>query len=32
MYPDVLPAFQKWKSSGLDIFIYSSGSVQVFAC
>jgi enolase-phosphatase E1 len=27
LFPDVLPALQKWKRSGIDIRIYSSGSV-----
>lgn len=27
VYPDVPPAFEHWKNLGLDIFIYSSGSV-----
>ena len=28
VYPDVLPAFQRWKQQGIRIGIYSSGSVQ----
>ena len=28
IYPDVLPAFKKWKNEGLKIGIYSSGSVK----
>lgn len=27
LYPDVLPALEKWKSQGLDLYVYSSGSV-----
>jgi len=27
LYPDVLPSFEKWKSQGLDLYVYSSGSV-----
>ena len=27
LYPDVLPALEKWKSQGIDLYIYSSGSV-----
>ncbi|MCU0715192.1 MAG: acireductone synthase [Pirellula sp.] len=27
LFPDVLPAFRKWKAEGLDLSIYSSGSV-----
>lgn len=27
VYPDVVPAFERWRSRGLDIYIYSSGSV-----
>ena len=27
VYPDVAPAFKRWRSRGLDIHIYSSGSV-----
>jgi enolase-phosphatase E1 len=27
VYPDVVPAFERWRASGIDIFIYSSGSV-----
>ena len=27
LFPDVLPAFTRWKASGVDIAIYSSGSV-----
>jgi enolase-phosphatase E1 len=28
VYPDVLPALERWHRSGVDIAIYSSGSVQ----
>jgi enolase-phosphatase E1 len=28
MFPDVPPAFARWKASGIDVAIYSSGSVQ----
>ena len=28
MYPDVVPAFEAWRSTGTPIFIYSSGSRQ----
>lgn len=28
IYPDVAPAFQNWKSRGISLGIYSSGSVQ----
>jgi len=28
IYEDVPPAFQRWKNSGKDIYIYSSGSVE----
>jgi enolase-phosphatase E1 len=28
LYPDVLPSFEKWKNSGIDLYIYSSGSIQ----
>ncbi|ODN02706.1 Enolase-phosphatase E1 [Orchesella cincta] len=28
VYEDVPPAFQRWKESGKDIYIYSSGSVE----
>ena len=28
LYDDVLPAWRKWKSSGIDLGIYSSGSVE----
>jgi enolase-phosphatase E1 len=27
VYPDVAPAFERWRAHGLDIYIYSSGSV-----
>lgn len=27
VYPDVVPAFERWCARGLDIYIYSSGSV-----
>ena len=27
VYPDVAPAFERWRRRGLDIYIYSSGSV-----
>jgi enolase-phosphatase E1 len=27
VYPDVAPAFERWRARGLDIYIYSSGSV-----
>ncbi len=27
LYPDVLPALEKWKSQGIDLYVYSSGSV-----
>lgn len=27
LFPDVLPAFRKWKADGLELSIYSSGSV-----
>ena len=27
LYPDVLPAFRQWKSQGIDLYVYSSGSV-----
>jgi enolase-phosphatase E1 len=27
VYPDVAPAFDRWRARGLDIYIYSSGSV-----
>lgn len=27
LFPDVLPAFRKWKAEGLELSIYSSGSV-----
>ncbi|KGT86640.1 haloacid dehalogenase [Erwinia typographi] len=27
LYPDVLPAFDRWKQQGIDLYIYSSGSV-----
>jgi enolase-phosphatase E1 len=28
VYPDVLPAFERWRNEGIDIAIFSSGSVQ----
>jgi enolase-phosphatase E1 len=28
VYPDVLPALQRWQEQGLDIAIFSSGSIQ----
>ncbi len=28
LYPDVIPALNKWKDQGLDLYIYSSGSIQ----
>lgn len=28
IYDDVVPAFERWKNSGRNIYIYSSGSVQ----
>lgn len=28
LYPDVLPALEKWKAKGLDLYVYSSGSVS----
>jgi len=28
LYDDVIPCLENWKNSGLDLFIYSSGSVQ----
>lgn len=28
VYPDVLPALQKWKNAGLELGVYSSGSVK----
>ena len=28
MYPDVLPALERWRGEGIDIAIFSSGSVQ----
>ena len=28
VYPDVLPALERWHSEGIDIAIFSSGSVQ----
>jgi enolase-phosphatase E1 len=28
VYPDVLPALERWRSEGIDIAIFSSGSVQ----
>ena len=27
LYPDVLPALERWKAQGLDLYVYSSGSV-----
>ncbi|MEQ4453173.1 acireductone synthase [Kosakonia sp. YIM B13605] len=27
LYPDVLPQLEKWKSQGIDLYVYSSGSV-----
>ena len=27
LYPDVLPALEKWQSMGIDLYVYSSGSV-----
>jgi enolase-phosphatase E1 len=27
VYPDVKPAFERWRTAGLDLYIYSSGSV-----
>jgi enolase-phosphatase E1 len=27
VYPDVAPAFERWRARGLDLYIYSSGSV-----
>jgi len=27
LYPDVLPALEKWKSQSIDLYVYSSGSV-----
>ena len=27
LYPDVLPSLKKWKQQGIDLYIYSSGSV-----
>lgn len=27
VYPDVAPAFERWRARGVDIYIYSSGSV-----
>ncbi len=27
LYPDVLPALEKWKTQGIDLYVYSSGSV-----
>lgn len=27
LYPDVLPALEKWKSQSVDLYVYSSGSV-----
>lgn len=27
LYPDVLPALEKWKAKGIDLYVYSSGSV-----
>jgi enolase-phosphatase E1 len=28
LYPDVIPAWKRWKSKGIDLGIYSSGSVK----
>jgi len=28
LYPDVLPQLEKWKAQGLDLYVYSSGSVE----
>jgi len=28
MYPDVVPALEEWKEQGIDLAVYSSGSVQ----
>jgi enolase-phosphatase E1 len=28
VYPDVLPALERWRAQGIDIAIFSSGSVQ----
>lgn len=27
LYPDVLPSLEKWKAQGIDLYVYSSGSV-----
>ena len=27
LYPDVLPALEKWKAKGIDLYVYSSGPV-----
>ncbi|WP_318372239.1 acireductone synthase [Enterobacter sp.] len=27
LYPDVLPSLEKWKAKGIDLYVYSSGSV-----
>lgn len=27
LYPDVLPTLEKWKSQGIELYVYSSGSV-----
>lgn len=27
LYPDVLPTLEKWKAQGVDLYVYSSGSV-----
>ncbi|WP_110876074.1 acireductone synthase [Franconibacter helveticus] len=27
LYPDVLPALRRWKAQGIDLYVYSSGSV-----
>ena len=27
LYPDVLPALENWKAQGIDLYVYSSGSV-----
>jgi enolase-phosphatase E1 len=28
LYPDVLPALREWRSRGIDLYVYSSGSVE----
>lgn len=28
LYPDVKPAFDRWKKAGYDLYIYSSGSIE----